>query len=67
MERTSFLYDGTPIAVTVSVGFAVAGPDSRADYPRMEHLASTTVHEAKVAGRDHTVVRSLEPELVVTG
>jgi len=67
VERTPFLYDGAPIPVTVSVGFAVAEPDSRADYKRMKHLASATVHEAKTAGRNHAVVRALEPQLVVTG
>src|SRR5262249_34102823 len=32
VERTPFVYNGTAIPVTVSVGFAVAEPDSRADY-----------------------------------
>jgi diguanylate cyclase (GGDEF)-like protein len=61
VERTPFVYNGTPIPVTVSVGFAVAEPDSRADYKRMKLLASETVHEAKANGRNQTVVRPLEP------
>ena len=47
VERTPFVYGGVAIPVTVSVGFAVAEPDSRADYKRMKLLASATVHEAK--------------------
>jgi diguanylate cyclase (GGDEF)-like protein len=61
VASTAFLYNGEPIPVTVSVGFAVAGPDSRADYKRMKLLASQTIHEAKTAGRNQTVVRALEP------
>ncbi len=56
-----FVYNGRPIAVTVSVGFAVAEPDSQADYKRMKLLASETVHEAKEQGRNRTVVRVLDP------
>ncbi len=66
VANTPFLYDGTPIPVTVSVGFAIAEPDSRADYPRMKLLASATVHEAKAAGRNHAVVRALEPQCVAS-
>jgi diguanylate cyclase (GGDEF)-like protein len=62
VERTPFVYDGTPIPVTVSAGFAVAEADSRADYKRMKLLASETVHEAKENGRNQIVVRVLEPQ-----
>jgi diguanylate cyclase (GGDEF)-like protein len=61
VESTAFVYNGARIPVTVSVGFAVAEPDSRADYKRMKLLASQTVHEAKEAGRNQAVVRTLEP------
>jgi diguanylate cyclase (GGDEF)-like protein len=61
VERTPFVYNGKEIPVTVSAGFAVAGPDSRADYKRMKLLASETVHQAKGGGRNRTVVRVLEP------
>jgi diguanylate cyclase (GGDEF)-like protein len=61
VKESPFLYNGVPIRVTVSVGFAVAEPDSQADYKRMKLLASETVHEAKEGGRDRTVVRVLEP------
>ncbi|HEX5269633.1 MAG TPA: diguanylate cyclase [Gemmataceae bacterium] len=60
VEEASFLYNGKEIPVTVSVGFAVAGPDSPADYKRMKLLASQTVHEAKEQGRNRTVIRGLE-------
>jgi diguanylate cyclase (GGDEF)-like protein len=61
VKESPFVYNGVPIRVTVSVGFAVAEPDSQADYKRMKLLASETVHEAKEGGRDRTVVRVLEP------
>jgi diguanylate cyclase len=62
VKEASFVYNGSPIErVTVSIGFAVAEPDSRADYKRMKLLASETVHQAKVDGRDRAVVRVLEP------
>jgi hypothetical protein len=48
--------------VTVSVGFAVAEPDSRADYKQMKLLASATVHEAKESGRNQSVVGALQPQ-----
>jgi diguanylate cyclase (GGDEF)-like protein len=62
VEQTQFVYNGVMIPVTVSVGFAIAEAESRADYKRMKLLASATVHEAKQAGRNQTVVRILEPE-----
>ena len=52
VERTAFVYDGVTIPVTVSVGFAVAEPESQADHKRMKLLASASVHEAKHAGRN---------------
>jgi diguanylate cyclase (GGDEF)-like protein len=61
VKDSPFVYNGVPIRVTVSAGFAVAEPDSQADYKRMKLLASETVHEAKEGGRDRTVVRVLEP------
>lgn len=67
VEAASFVYDGSLIRgaedgpVTVSIGFAVAEPDSRADFARMKLLASETVREAKKGGRNRSVVRVLEP------
>jgi diguanylate cyclase (GGDEF)-like protein len=66
VERTAFVYNEASISVTVSVGFAVAEPDSRADYKRMKQLTSETVHEAKESGRNQIVVRVLEPESVLS-
>jgi diguanylate cyclase (GGDEF)-like protein len=61
VAEAPFVYNGLRIPVTVSVGFAVAGPDSRGDYKRMKLLASETVHQAKECGRNRTVVRVLDP------
>jgi diguanylate cyclase (GGDEF)-like protein len=58
---TAFVYNGRQIPVTISVGFAVAEPDSQADYKRMKLLASETVHQAKEGGRNRSVVRVLDP------
>jgi diguanylate cyclase len=62
VELTPFTYNGARIKVTVSVGFAVADPDSRADPKRIKLLASGAVHEAKESGRNQTVVRVLEAQ-----
>jgi diguanylate cyclase (GGDEF)-like protein len=59
VKESPFEYNGSPIPVTVSIGFAVAEPDSQADYPRMKLLASETVHDAKEGGRDRVEVRRL--------
>jgi diguanylate cyclase (GGDEF)-like protein len=61
VERTPFVYNGVLIPVTVSVGFGVAEPESRADYRRMKLLASETTHEAKERGRNRSVVRAVAP------
>jgi diguanylate cyclase (GGDEF)-like protein len=59
VRESPFEYNGAPIRVTVSIGFAVAEPDSQADFPRMKLLASETIHQAKEAGRDRVEVRRL--------
>jgi diguanylate cyclase (GGDEF)-like protein len=63
VEQTPFIYNGAPIQVTVSAGFAVAEPDSRADHKRMKLVASAMVHRAKAAGRNRAEVGVLEPQL----
>jgi diguanylate cyclase (GGDEF)-like protein len=51
--------EGHPIALTVSVGFAVAEA-GKADVAALRHIAALALSEAKNAGRNGSVVRGLE-------
>jgi diguanylate cyclase (GGDEF)-like protein len=60
MVATSpILHEGKPIAVTVSVGFAVAEAGAPADHATMLEAARSALHQAKAEGRDRYVVRRL--------
>lgn len=50
-------YNGRPVWVTVSVGFAAAGPDSPAGYEELRGAAEAALQEAKEGGRNRCVVR----------
>jgi diguanylate cyclase (GGDEF)-like protein len=52
-------YEGRSIAVTVSVGFAVAEAGAPADYATMRAAAAAALYQAKVEGRNRCVVRRL--------
>lgn len=54
-----FAYQGESIAVTVSVGFAVAEFGTSAEFDRLKHLAAEALSEAKSTGRNRCVIRSL--------
>jgi diguanylate cyclase (GGDEF)-like protein len=54
------LYEGKPIPVTVSVGFAVAEAGVPAGYPAMLEATWSAVHQAKAEGRNRCVVRRLD-------
>jgi diguanylate cyclase (GGDEF)-like protein len=56
---TPVVYQGKPISVTVSVGFAVAEPGVPADFRAMSEAAWEAVYQAKVEGRNRFVVRRL--------
>jgi diguanylate cyclase len=57
---TPIPYEGKPIAVTVSVGFAVAEPGVPADFPAMSEAAWSAVRQAKAEGRNRFAVRRVE-------
>jgi diguanylate cyclase len=61
VEATRFSYKEHTIAVTVSLGFAVAEAGVPADYEQMKHIAAAALAEAKVKGRNRTVLHSLTP------
>ncbi len=61
VERAPFVYEGMPIPVTVSAGFAVAEAGTRAEFERLKKVASAAMHEAKNRGRNQSVVRPLTP------
>ncbi len=56
---TEIAFEGQQIKVTMSAGFAVAGPGVPATYEELYKIASATVQEAKDAGRNRCVVRCL--------
>ncbi len=53
----STAFGGHTIRVTVSVGFATAGPDSPAGYDQLRVAAETALQEAKESGRNRCVIR----------
>jgi diguanylate cyclase (GGDEF)-like protein len=61
VENTPIMYQGHPINVTVSVGFAVAEPGVPADYPELYKMADSALYEAKKAGRNRCVIHCLQP------
>jgi diguanylate cyclase (GGDEF)-like protein len=59
VERERAEYNGRPIAVTVSLGFVVAGPDELAGFEELYKHAAKAVQAAKDGGRNRAVVRPL--------
>jgi diguanylate cyclase (GGDEF)-like protein len=56
VEKHVFTYKEHTIHVTVSIGFAVADPNTTADYEQMRHVAAAALSEAKVSGRNRCVI-----------
>src|SRR5262249_21185283 len=56
VEDTPIPYDGHKIAVTVSMGFAVAEAGVPAEYEQMKHDAAAALSEAKATGRNRAVI-----------
>jgi diguanylate cyclase (GGDEF)-like protein len=59
VESTSIPYNGQNMNVTVSVGFAVADKEIVVDYEQMKHAAAAALGEAKNAGRNCCIIRTL--------
>jgi diguanylate cyclase (GGDEF)-like protein len=52
-------YQGQPIRMTVSVGFAVAPAELAAGYEQLREAAAAALAEAKATGRDRCVIRAV--------
>ncbi len=59
-DRTSFR--GTPIGVTISLGFAVLEADTVASFDELRAAAAAALSDAKEQGRNRSVVRRMPPE-----
>ncbi len=66
VEGNSTTYNGATIKITVSVGMAVAPERAPVTYEQLRHAAAAALNEAKLAGRNRSVLRVLpartEPE-----
>jgi diguanylate cyclase (GGDEF)-like protein len=59
--NTPITYSGHEIAITVSVGFAVAEDGISTDYQQMTELAAAALAHAKQAGRNRVEIRTIPP------
>jgi diguanylate cyclase (GGDEF)-like protein len=59
VEESRTTYKDQEIEVTVSIGFAVVEGERDAEYDQLKHVASAALSEAKAAGRNCCVVRTL--------
>jgi diguanylate cyclase (GGDEF)-like protein len=59
VETGRTAYNGKPIHVTVSVGFAVADSASVVGYERLREAAAAALAEAKAQGRNRVVIKVL--------
>jgi diguanylate cyclase (GGDEF)-like protein len=59
VEGSETVYDGRPIRITVSVGMAVAPVGAAVTYDQLRHAAAAALGEAKVGGRNRSVMRVL--------
>jgi diguanylate cyclase (GGDEF)-like protein len=61
VAHTPIEYHGHSIPITVSLGLAVADVGVPADYPEMNEVAASALHQAKAMGRNRFEVRRLQP------
>lgn len=59
VEKTEFRYKDSIIPVTVSVGMAVADAGVNADFDELRHLASLALADAKLQGRNRSIIRCI--------
>jgi PleD family two-component response regulator len=59
VEQTHYEYKQASIAVTISVGMAVAEDAVAAGYELLKHTAAAALREAKETGRNRCIVRKL--------
>ena len=64
VERERTVYKGTPIGVTISLGFAVLDADMVTSFDELRSTAAAALSEAKTQGRNRSVVRRMTVEPV---
>jgi diguanylate cyclase (GGDEF)-like protein len=64
VEAYPFAYKGQAIAVTVSVGFAVAEGGVGVEYDHLKHLSAAALGEAKSGGRNRCVIHATAHSLL---
>jgi diguanylate cyclase (GGDEF)-like protein len=67
VAQTPIYYNDEPIRITVSVGFAVAEAGTPTSYEQMKFVAAEALSEAKNAGRNCCIVRTIPPPLEQAG
>lgn len=67
VERERTIYRGTPISVTISLGFAVIDGGATASFDELRAAAAAALSEAKQRGRNRSVIRRLTPDAVPVG
>src|SRR5207244_4299789 len=55
------VYNGQPIRVTVSGGFAVVEAGTAIGYDQLREAAAEALREAKETGRNRCVIRTIDP------
>jgi diguanylate cyclase len=61
VEQNVYSFKDSVIQVTVSIGVAVAEMGVSADYDQMKHIAAAALAEAKLTGRNRSVLHCLRP------
>jgi len=61
VERQDTVYNGRSIRITVSVGFAVAEPATAVGYDQLREVAAAGLAEAKMRGRNRSVIKVFAP------
>jgi diguanylate cyclase (GGDEF)-like protein len=59
IESSQTVYHGEMIKITVSIGMVVAEPNVLVGYDQMRHAAAAAMSEAKLGGRNRSVVRQV--------
>jgi diguanylate cyclase (GGDEF)-like protein len=59
VEAGETVFNGVPVRITVSVGMAVAPVGAAVTYDQLRHAAAAALGEAKVGGRNRSVMRVL--------
>jgi diguanylate cyclase (GGDEF)-like protein len=63
VESSRYYYNGDPIGVTVSLGFAVVEAGVPVEFDHVKHVAADALEEAKRSGRNRSVVRRIPTHL----